>query len=106
MEGESSLGKRKVDEALKDARERGQPRMRGSSSKMTTPQPMLFTCPVQEAEHRDNIKYEDEDPIGDTAAGSTSSADTMMATLTPALPSTPPRTPIPVPNPAQQRQGH
>ncbi|KIK76011.1 hypothetical protein PAXRUDRAFT_18510 [Paxillus rubicundulus Ve08.2h10] len=113
-EGESSLGKRKVDEVLEDARECRWPKMHGSSSKMTTAQPTLVHLPggrmttteksmrpKQMKECRDNIKTEDEDPIGDTAVGSTSSADRMMATPTPALPSTPPRTPIPVPNPTQ-----
>ncbi|KIK71851.1 hypothetical protein PAXRUDRAFT_22736, partial [Paxillus rubicundulus Ve08.2h10] len=102
-EAESLLGKRKVDEALEDERERGRPRMCGSSS---TAPPMLIPRPggrmtaakrpnqmmkaEQAAERRDDIESEDEDPIGDA---------------TPAPPSPPPRTPIPVPNPAQQRQG-
>ncbi|KIJ10062.1 hypothetical protein PAXINDRAFT_16908 [Paxillus involutus ATCC 200175] len=129
-EGESSLGKRKADEALEDERERGQPWMRGSSSNMTTTQPMLIHQPggrmttakkaakpkrmtkAQQAaerrrlkEHMDDIESEDEDPIGDAIAGSTSSAGRMMTTPTPAPPSTPPHTPIPVPTPAQRRQG-
>ncbi|KIK72071.1 hypothetical protein PAXRUDRAFT_22439 [Paxillus rubicundulus Ve08.2h10] len=104
-EGESSLGKRKADEALEDARDCGQPRMHRSSSKMTTPQPTLVHLPGAERrqlkEHRDDIKSEDEDPIGNAVAGSTSSANRMTATPTPAPPSTPPHMLIPVPNPAQ-----
>ncbi|KAF8835237.1 hypothetical protein BDN67DRAFT_984752 [Paxillus ammoniavirescens] len=57
-------------------------------------------------EHRDDIESEDEDPIGNATAGSTSSAGRMTTTPSPAPPSTPPHTPIPVPTPAQQRQGH
>ncbi|KIK74290.1 hypothetical protein PAXRUDRAFT_176190, partial [Paxillus rubicundulus Ve08.2h10] len=131
MEGESSLGKRKADKVLKDARECGWPRMCRSSSKMTAAQPMLVHLPggrmttaqratrpkrmtkaQRAAEHRrlkecrDDIESEDEDPIGNVAVGSTSSANRMTATPTPAPPSTPPCMPIPVPNPAQQRQGH
>ncbi|KIK77979.1 hypothetical protein PAXRUDRAFT_165224 [Paxillus rubicundulus Ve08.2h10] len=120
MEGECLLGKRKVVEVVEDAREHGRPRIHRSSSKMTTAQPMLVhllggrmtttkkaTRPKQmtkaqwAAERRDNIESEDEDPISDAVAGSTSSANRMMATLTPSPPSTPPCTPIPVPNPAQ-----
>ncbi|KIK76021.1 hypothetical protein PAXRUDRAFT_18505 [Paxillus rubicundulus Ve08.2h10] len=77
---------------------------------MTTTQkatrPKWMTKAQWAAERRDDIKSEDEDPIGNVAVGSTSSADRMMATPTPAPPSTPPHTPIPVPNPAQRRQGH
>ncbi|KAF8835537.1 hypothetical protein BDN67DRAFT_984560 [Paxillus ammoniavirescens] len=126
MEGESLLGKRKVDEALEDERECGQPRMHRSSSKMTTAQSTLIHQPggrmttakkamrpkrmmkAQQAaehrrlkEHRDNIESEDEDPIGNVTAGSTSSAGRMTTMPTPAPPSTPPHTPIPVPTPAQ-----
>ncbi|KIJ08693.1 hypothetical protein PAXINDRAFT_18188 [Paxillus involutus ATCC 200175] len=43
----------------------------------------------------DNIESEDEDPIGDAIAGSTSSASRMTTTPTPAPPSTPLHTPIP-----------
>ncbi|KIK82484.1 hypothetical protein PAXRUDRAFT_14718 [Paxillus rubicundulus Ve08.2h10] len=118
MEGESSLGKRKVDKALKDEREHGRPQMHGSSRQMTTAQPKLIHLPSgrmtttrkavkpkqmtkvqQAAECRDDVESEDEDPIGDMTAGSTSSTDRMMTTPTPAPPSTPP----PVPIPAQQR---
>ncbi|KIK77819.1 hypothetical protein PAXRUDRAFT_17248 [Paxillus rubicundulus Ve08.2h10] len=124
-EGESLLGKRKADKVLEDARECGQPRMHGSSSKMTTAQPTLvhllggrmttakkaarpkqMTKAQWAAECRDNIEFEDKDPISDAAAGSTSSADRMMAMPTPAPPSTPPHMLIPGPNPVQRRQGH
>ncbi|KIJ07850.1 hypothetical protein PAXINDRAFT_18982 [Paxillus involutus ATCC 200175] len=125
-EGESSLGKRKADEALEDERERRQPWMHGASSNMTTAQPTLVHQPggrmttakkaakpkrmtkAQQAaerrrlkEHMDDIESEDEDPIGDVIAGSTSSAGRMTTMPTPAPPSTPPHTPIPVPTPAQ-----
>ncbi|KIK79142.1 hypothetical protein PAXRUDRAFT_16487 [Paxillus rubicundulus Ve08.2h10] len=121
-EGESLLGKGKVDKVLEDARERGQPRMCGSSGKMTASQPTLVHLPggrmttakkaarpkqmtkAQQAaehrqlkEHRDDVQSKDEDPIGNVADD---------GTPTPAPQSTPPQTPIPVPNPAQQRQGH
>ncbi|KAF8834800.1 hypothetical protein BDN67DRAFT_985058 [Paxillus ammoniavirescens] len=110
-EGESSLGKRKADEVLKDERECGRPRMHGSSSKMTTAQPTLIHQPgsrmttstkatrpkrmmkAQQAaerrqlkERRDNIESEDEDPIGDATAGSTSSANGMVTVPTPCSP--------------------
>ncbi|KAF8833891.1 hypothetical protein BDN67DRAFT_985723 [Paxillus ammoniavirescens] len=113
MEGESSLGKRKADEALKDEREHRRPRMRRSSSTMTTTQPTLVHQPsgrmtaakkaarpkwmtkAQEAaqrrrlkEHRDDIESEDEDPIGNVTAGATSSTSRMATTPTPAPPST------------------
>ncbi|KIK76408.1 hypothetical protein PAXRUDRAFT_18244 [Paxillus rubicundulus Ve08.2h10] len=120
-EGESSLGKRKADKALEDATECGRTRMRGSSSKMTAAQPTLVHLPggrmttakkaarpkwmtkaQRAAEHRDDVKSKDEDPIGNVVVGSTSSADRMMATPTPAPQSTPPWTPIPVPNPANR----
>jgi hypothetical protein len=105
--------------------------MRGASSNMTTAQPTLVHQPggrmttakkaakpkrmtkAQQAaerrrlkEHMDDIESEDEDPIGDVIAGSTSSAGRMTTMPTPAPPSTPPHTPIPVPTPAQRRQGH
>ncbi|KIK73308.1 hypothetical protein PAXRUDRAFT_21001 [Paxillus rubicundulus Ve08.2h10] len=120
MEGESFLGKRKADEALDDATECRRPQMRRSSGKMTAAQPTLVHLPggrmttakkatrpkrmtkaQRAAEHRDDVQSEDEDTIGNMAVGSTSSADRMMATPTPAPPSTPPGTSIPVPNPAQ-----
>ncbi|KIK74363.1 hypothetical protein PAXRUDRAFT_19956 [Paxillus rubicundulus Ve08.2h10] len=74
-------------------------------AKMTTTKkamrPKQMMKAQQAAEHRDNIESKDEDPIGDGMAGSTSSANRMMTTPTPAPPSTQPCTPIPVPNPAQ-----
>ncbi|KIK75642.1 hypothetical protein PAXRUDRAFT_18815 [Paxillus rubicundulus Ve08.2h10] len=63
--------------------------------------PKQMTKAQQAAENRDDIESEDEDPISDAAAGSTSSAHRMIAMPTPAPPSTPPRTLIPVPNPTQ-----
>ncbi|KIK74949.1 hypothetical protein PAXRUDRAFT_19402 [Paxillus rubicundulus Ve08.2h10] len=115
-EGESLLGKRKVDKALKDARERGQPQMHGSSSKMTAAQPTLIHLPgdrmttTKTATRPKQMTKaqraaERRDHIGNVVVGSTSSTDRMTATPTPAPPSTPPHTPIPVPNPAQPRQG-
>ncbi|KIK71934.1 hypothetical protein PAXRUDRAFT_22615 [Paxillus rubicundulus Ve08.2h10] len=60
---------------------------------MTTALPTLIPRPGEQAAERrrlkermDDIKSEDEDPIGDA---------------TPAPPSPPPHTPIPVPNPTQ-----
>ncbi|KIK77150.1 hypothetical protein PAXRUDRAFT_17687 [Paxillus rubicundulus Ve08.2h10] len=124
MEGESLLGKRKADEALEDATECRWPQMHRSSGKMTAAQPTLVHLPgsrmttakkaarpkqmtkaKRAAECRGDFKSEDEDPIGNMAVGSTSSADRMTAMPTPAPPSTPPRMPIPVPNPTQRRQG-
>ncbi|KIK74575.1 hypothetical protein PAXRUDRAFT_19738 [Paxillus rubicundulus Ve08.2h10] len=79
-------------------------------SRMTTTKkaarPKQMTKAQWTAERMDDIESEDEDPIGNMVVGSTSSADRMTAMPTPAPPSTPPCMPIPVPNPAQQRQGH
>ncbi|KAF8835191.1 hypothetical protein BDN67DRAFT_1015765 [Paxillus ammoniavirescens] len=100
MEGESSLGKRKADEALEDEREHGRPRMRGSSSKITTAQPML----VHQPGGRMTTSKKAARPKWMTKAKQAAERR-MTTTPTPALPSTPPHTPIPVPNPAQRRQG-
>ncbi|KIK74696.1 hypothetical protein PAXRUDRAFT_19619 [Paxillus rubicundulus Ve08.2h10] len=99
-EGESSLGKRKVDEALEDATECGMI----TAKKAVRPKWMMKA--QRAAEHRDDVQSKDEDPIGNAAVGSTSSPDRMTATATPAPPSTPPHMLIPVPNLAQPRRGH
>ncbi|KAF8833715.1 hypothetical protein BDN67DRAFT_985841 [Paxillus ammoniavirescens] len=100
-EGESLLGKRKADEALKDEREHGRSRMCRSSSKITTAQPTLIHQPGGRMTTSKKAARPKRMMKAQQAA-----EHRMMTTPTPAPPSTPPHTPIPVPNPTQRRQGH
>ncbi|KIK79537.1 hypothetical protein PAXRUDRAFT_16284 [Paxillus rubicundulus Ve08.2h10] len=127
MGGETSLGKRKAEDALEDESKCGSPQMCRSSSKMTNTWPTLIHRPGGRMttagkpmrpkrmtkglkECRDNIESEDEKPSGDATAGSStihtaSSIANITSSPAPASQSSSIRMPTPVPIPTQRRQG-